>query len=197
MAHEERFAHLTYTIRRKVLKLFGASFHVFDPEGRTVFFSKQKAFRLKEDIRLFTDESMTEELMVMRARQIIDFGATYDIVEQPSGEVLGSLRRKGMKSLLRDEWLIFDGQEQEVGIIREDSSALAAIRRFVENASFFLPQKFHVEVGGKVVCTFAQNFNPFVQKLTVDFTSDEQMQLDPRLGLAAGMLIMAIEGRQG
>jgi uncharacterized protein YxjI len=197
MAHAERFSHLTYTIRRKVLKIFGASFHVFDPEGNTVFFSKQKAFRLKEDIRLFTDESMTEELMVMRARQIIDFGATYDIVEQPSGEALGSLRRKGMKSLLRDEWLIFDPDNQPIGVIREDSSALAVIRRFVENASFFLPQKFHVEVGGQVVCTFAQNFNPFVQKLTVDFTGDEQMQLDPRLGLAAGMLIMAIEGRQG
>jgi hypothetical protein len=47
------------------------------------------------------------------------------------------------------------------------------------------------------VCTFQQNFNPFVRKLTVDFTGDTQGRLDKRLGLAAGILLAAIEGRQG
>ncbi len=41
----------TYRLRRKVLKLFGASFHVYDGE-RVVAFCSQKAFKLREDIRL-------------------------------------------------------------------------------------------------------------------------------------------------
>ena len=45
-----------YTIRRRVFQLFGASFHAYDPNGRVVGFSKQKAFRLKEDIRIYPDE---------------------------------------------------------------------------------------------------------------------------------------------
>ena len=45
-----------YTIRRKLLKVFGASFQVFDPEGRQVASCAQKAFKLKEDIRVFEDE---------------------------------------------------------------------------------------------------------------------------------------------
>jgi glycosyltransferase involved in cell wall biosynthesis len=43
-----------YRIRRKVFKLAGASFHVFDGE-RVVAFCSQAAFKLREDIRLFTD----------------------------------------------------------------------------------------------------------------------------------------------
>lgn len=46
-----------YTIRRKVLKLFGAAFHIYNPAGAVVGFCKQKAFKLKEDIRVYTDET--------------------------------------------------------------------------------------------------------------------------------------------
>ena len=46
-----------FYIRRKVLKIFGGSFHVYDARDNLVFFSSQKAFKLKEDIRVFSDES--------------------------------------------------------------------------------------------------------------------------------------------
>jgi hypothetical protein len=45
------------------------------------------------------------------------------------------------------------------------------------------------------VVTFRQNFNPFVKKLAVRFTDGEHV-LDRRLGLAAAVLLLAIEGRQ-
>ena len=72
-----------------------------------------------------------------------------------------------------------------------------SMRRFIDWASLFLPQKFHLDIGGVPVCTLKQNFNPFVKKLTVDFTGDTQGRLDKRLGLGAAILIAAIEGRQG
>jgi hypothetical protein len=52
-------------------------------------------------------------------------------------------------------------------------------------------------MGGATVATYQQNFNPFVKKLTIDFTMDPQGRLDRRLGLAAAALLSAIEGRQG
>ena len=98
--------------------------------------------------------------------------------------------------MLRDEWVIMDPQDQEIGTVLEDSTALALIRRFVEAAAMLLPQKYHVDVGGTTVATFQQNFNPFVKKLTLDFSLDPQNRLDRRLGLAAATLLSAIEGRQ-
>ena len=79
-----------YTVRRKVLKIFGAAFHVYDAQGGLVGYCKQKAFKLKEDIRLFTDESCSTELLRLAARQMIDFGATYDVTT-PQGDAIGSL----------------------------------------------------------------------------------------------------------
>lgn len=61
-----------YLVRRKVFKIFGAAFHIYDAAGNIVFYSKQKAFKLKEDIRIYTGEDMQQEVLTMRARQILD-----------------------------------------------------------------------------------------------------------------------------
>src|SRR5687767_12753597 len=75
------FAHGAYTVRKKFWKFFGAVFYILDEEGDLIGYSSQKAFKLKEDIRIYTDDSMTEELLVIKARSIIDFGATYDVTD--------------------------------------------------------------------------------------------------------------------
>jgi uncharacterized protein YxjI len=194
--HNDRFNHDQYLVRRKVFKLFGQAFHVYDPAGNVVLYSKLKAFKLREDIRLYTGEDMATEVLSIRARQIIDFSAAYDVIDSASGQPLGSLKRKGFKSLVRDEWMIFDPGERQIGLLQEDSTALALVRRFVDAASLFLPQKHHVEMGGQTVCRLQQNFNPFVFKMTVDFSHDPSRRLDRRLGLAIASLVSAIEGRQ-
>ena len=79
----------------------------------------------------------------------------------------------------------------------EDSTALALVRRFIEGISMFLPQKFHADLAGAgPVATFQQNFNPFVRKLRIDFSPDVGWRFDRRMGLAAAILLSAIEGRQ-
>jgi len=193
---DARFNHPQYVVRKKVFKLLGAAFHVYDAAENLVMYSKQKAFKLREDIRLYTGEDMQTELLSIQARQIIDFSAAYDVIDPQSGGKVGALRRKGLKSMLRDEWVLMDATDREIGLIQEDSTALALIRRFVDAVAMFLPQKYHAQVGGAEVATFQQNMNPFVKKLTLDFSMDPQGRLDRRLGLAAGILLSAIEGRQ-
>ena len=46
------FELTNYMIRRKVFRIFGGAFHIYDPAGQVVGYSKQKAFKLREDIRL-------------------------------------------------------------------------------------------------------------------------------------------------
>lgn len=190
----DHFGHTTYLVRKKVLKLFGASFHIFDPNGQVVLFSNQKAFKLKEDIRLYTGEDMQTEVLVIKARQVIDWAATYDVYDSVNQHSVGLLKRRGLKSFLRDEWIFADEQEREMGLIQEDSTLLALVRRLVTN---LVPQNYHATINGKTVCTFRQNFNPFVMKVTVDFTEDTEGAIDRRLGIAAAILLCAIEGRQG
>lgn len=191
---DDRFLHTTYLIRRKVLKLFGGVFHVFGPDGSVVLYSKMKAFKLREDIRIYTGEDMQTELLTISARNIIDFGATYDVTDAVTGEKLGALRRKGLRSILRDAWLVLDDSDREIGLIEEDNMLLALVRRFLSN---LVPQSYTGQINGQPVLEFKQNFNPFVMKLNLDFSPDTGGLLDRRLGLAAGILLCAVEGKQG
>ena len=190
-----RFQHQTYVIRRQFFKLFGGAFRVYDPSGQLAFYSQQKAFKLKEDIRIYADESQAEEVLSIRARSWLDFAAAYDVVDPLSGEKVGALKRKGFKSMVQDEWVIMDANDRDVGLVREDNALLALVRRFVPFAEF-IPQNFLGSISGQPVCEFRQHFNPIIQKITLDFSPDVTGLLDRRLGLAAGILLVAIEERQ-
>jgi hypothetical protein len=183
----------TYTIRRKVLKLFGGAFYLYDAQENIVGYSQMKAFKLKEDIRLYTGEDMQTELLTIQARQILDFSAAYDVIDATTRTKVGALKRRGWKSVVQDEWIVMNPQDHDIGTIQEDSMLLAAVRRLMTT---LVPQTYHGEVSGISVCTFKQHFNPFVLKMTLDFASDRSALLDRRLGLAAAILLCAIEGRQ-
>ncbi len=195
--YKDPFDYDRFVIRRKVFKLLGAAFHVYDESGNLVMYSKQKAFKLKEDIRLYSDESMKVELLTITARSMLDFSASYDVIDPLAKQKVGALRRKGWSSLARDSWMLLNAHDQEIGTVQEDSMIAALVRRFIDAASLLMPQKFHAEMNGQTVCTYQQNFNPFVRRLTVDFTHDRNKQFDRRLGLAAAVLLSAIEGKQG
>lgn len=187
------FALDFYTARRKVLAAFAPKFHVYDPAGALVAYVEQKAFKLKEDITVFGDEEKTRPLLKIKARAILDISATYDVTDANSGEKVGALRRKGLKAILQDEWAVLDLGDTEVGTIKEDSTLLALLRRFLSN---LIPQNFHVRLDGQEVGQIRQHFNPFVLQHDVDLRADSGRKLDRRLALAAVVLLLAIEGRQ-
>ncbi len=189
---QDIFSYQRYLFRRKVFKAFGGEFRIYGPDGNQVLYSKQKAFKLKEDIRVYSDDTMSNELLTIKAQQIIDFSAAYDVVDPASGVAVGACRRKGFKSLLRDEWLLLDPQGLEMGKIQEDSWLLALLRRRLG----IIPQKYTVRLGEQPVASFKQHFNPFVLKYTLDLSQDYEKRLDRRLAIAAGVLLCAIERRQ-
>ena len=185
-------AAVQYLIRKKFFSVLGAKFHIYNPAGDLIGFSKQKAFKLKEDIRVYRDESMETEWLHIGARSIIDFSASYDVTEPKSGRRMGTLKRAGMSSLFRDKWLVFDEDEQQIGEIVEDSMFLSLVRRFATN---LIPQGFTFKGSdGTEYADYKQHFNPFVQKLSV--TVHENCPLDQAVPLAAGILLVAIEGKQ-
>ena len=181
---------MKYTLKRKFLVLLGKEFSISDEQGNLVGYAKQKAFKLREELNVYKDSSMKEPLISMKARNILDFGATYDIKDSVTGEQLGALRRMGIRSMFRDEWRILSNGDNEIGIIQEESGLLAFIRRFLSN---LVPQRFDLRVGNDDAGGFQQTFNPFLYILEIDV--NEQL-LDKRLAFAAAVLIGAIEGRQ-
>lgn len=183
-----------YYSRKKFFKIFGGEIRVFD-QSRTklLFFVKQKAFKLKEELTVFGDESMGRALLKIQARSILDFGTTYDVTDAITGETVGALRRKALRSMLRDSWEIRDAADQEIGTVVEDSMFMALLRRFLTS---LIPQSFTIEVNGATAGTIHQTFNPFIAQFEVDFSGSSAAALDRRLGIATVVLLQIIEGRQ-
>jgi len=186
------FQHNQYLLKRQVFALAG-KFRFYDPSGQLVLFSQQKMFKLREDIRVYSDENKTQEVLMIKARQIVDFSAAFDVVDSATGQKVGALRRKGLASLLRDEWDILDVGDNVIGKLFEDSMGLALLRRFLTG---LVPQNYDITIGTERVADLKQAFNPFAYQLTLDFSMDLSQRLDRRVGIAAGILLAAIEGRQ-
>jgi len=80
------------------------------------------------------------------------------------------------------------------GLLFEDNMGLALLRRFL--LSSWLPQNYDITFGTTRVADLKQNFTFFRYELNLDFSMDVARMLDRRLGIAAGILLAAVEGKQ-
>jgi len=186
------FRHNHYLFRRKVFKLFGGAFHVYDENGNLLMHSKQKAFRLREDFRVYAAGGGMEELLTIKTSQILDIGATYSVQDGTTGETIGSIRRKGLSSIVRDEWIFLSSDGREVGRLTEKSMSGAILSRLVN----LVPQTYVVmSADGREVAQIRQHFNPVVLKYDMTIV-DPEPSIDRRLLISSGILLAGIEQRQ-
>ncbi len=74
---------------------------ITDASGNSVLFVRQKILNLREDVRIFRDESKTEELYRINADRIIDIGARYRFTDSKTERPLGSIKQRGLKTIWR------------------------------------------------------------------------------------------------
>jgi hypothetical protein len=95
---DSAFQYDQYVLKKQVIALTG-TLRIYNPQEQLVMFSQQKIFKLKEDIRVYADEQKSRELLTIKARQIIDFSAYYDVVDSQYLTRLGGIRRKGLGTI--------------------------------------------------------------------------------------------------
>ncbi|MEO9532583.1 MAG: hypothetical protein ABJG68_16270 [Crocinitomicaceae bacterium] len=95
-------------------------FTVTDGSGKTVAYVKQKLFKLKEAIKVYSSESKKEVIYTIGADRIIDFNASYAF-QNLDGQHLGHVGRKGMKSLLKASYEIYDNNKKQEFLISEEN----------------------------------------------------------------------------
>jgi uncharacterized protein YxjI len=187
------FQYKNYLLKRQVFALTG-KLRFFNPQEQLVLYVEQKMFRLREDIRVYGDESKSQELLLVKARNIIDWAAAYDVLDAATGQKIGTLRRKGWSSMVRDEWEVLDINDQPIGKLFEDSMGQALLRRLLLGS--LLPQNYDMTIGETRVADLRQRFNPFAYQMDLDFSMDSSNKLDHRIGIAAAILLAIIEGKQ-
>lgn len=84
--------------------------YVRDAAGQLRMYVKQKLLKLKEQVTIFADEGQSVPLYHIKADRVIDFNARYNITA-PDGRELGSIRRRGRRSLWRANYEVARGEE--------------------------------------------------------------------------------------
>ncbi len=81
-----------------------------DAEGKLLMFVKQKMFKLKEQVEIYSDEQRTQLIFRIAADRVIDFSANYHFTDA-QGNPWGSVRRQGMRSFWSAHYEVMqDGQ---------------------------------------------------------------------------------------
>ena len=181
-----------YLIREKFLKFFGNKFRIMDEQDNLYGFCEQKRFRIKEDIRIYDDENKNNEWLIIKQRNLVDAWGGFDIVDPRENLLLGSIRRKFWKSVLRTKWELLDSDGNEIGMLIEDSLGYAIARRIL--LGILLPKKFTLWTSAdQQPITMRQKFNPLVKKLVVTIPSGHAF--DRRFIAGLAMVIAAVDGR--
>ena len=80
----------TYVIKKKLLKILGEEFHIYiDDQDVLIGYSEQKALKIKEDIRVFSDKSKSNKILNIKQRNVIDAYGRFDFTDPNTGESLG------------------------------------------------------------------------------------------------------------
>jgi uncharacterized protein YxjI len=198
--------HDRFLLRQRI-KLVINQYEFFLPAadgglGERICFVEQKRFKFKEDIRFYTDETKTQELLRIKARQRFDPRATYDVTDD-LGNKIGAIQKVFGASLLRSTYRILDANGTEVAITTEKSMAIALIRRavgfipYVENVADWLPIPYHFvfKRGEEIIGEMTRQMWKIRDNYTIDVSAGTEHVLDRRLVLAIAVGMDALQAR--
>jgi len=157
-------------------------------EGELIAFAQQKRLAFKEQVTIYADDTKQQPVFGFKARQVLDLGATYDVVDA-DGNPVGLFRKHFAKSLLRTTWSVEQpGLGEAVG--QERNLLVALLRRFVESLSW-LPYHFDFTIGDQPAFSVVKKWG-LRDRYVVDV---HHPQLDRRLVIAMAVALDALQGR--
>jgi len=157
-------------------------------EGALLAFAQQKRLAFKEQVTLYADDAKQQPVLGFKARQVLDLGATYDVVDA-AGNPIGLFRKDFARSLLRSTWHL---EQPGLGALtgQERNQAVALLRRFVDSLSW-LPYHFDFALGAQPAFSVVKKWG-LRDRYVVDI---HDPRLDRRLVVAMAIALDALQGR--
>jgi hypothetical protein len=94
------------TLSFKILALASQA-TVTDANGRTILYTKQKLFKFREHVEIWTDPSQGTRLAEIKADRVIDWSARYSFTDA-QGVPIGSVGRRGWRSMWKAHYETFN-----------------------------------------------------------------------------------------
>jgi uncharacterized protein YxjI len=192
--------HDSFVLRQRIRPVIN-QYEFSLAEGEQPFcFVEQARFKFKEDIRFYTDDSKTSELLRIKARQRFDPHATYDITGA-DGAKIGEIKKVFGTSLIRSTYEI---SSPAVTVTAQESNLVVALFRrlvglipYVGDFADWLPIPYHFDFmhDGEKLGRSQRRFGALRDIYDIDFSADAGRRFDRRLVLAAAVGMDALQAR--
>ena len=181
---ESVFAGNHFRIRQKLFTLPWREYCVEHRSGIRLGFARRKRRRLFDliDIRIYSDETVSTELLSIKQRSFFEWATNYDVVDSTTGQPVGLIRRSSLASFAYREWFVIDALGQELGTIRRKYSL-----------GLFTPQYFFLEFGNNEIGTAVLSPGFFKPTMSLDLSAVPAEKLDRRLAIAFGLIALATD----
>ncbi|WP_338791765.1 hypothetical protein V9L05_19480 [Bernardetia sp. Wsw4-3y2] len=198
MSHFQFPLHLTFKIAT-----FANDFIATDANGQTLAYVRQKIFKLKEEVNLFTDDSKSELKYSIKADRWLDFSASYRF-EDANGKNLGRVARKGWRSIWKAKYEIYDIEDNQDLIIEEANawikvadSALGEVPVLNMLTGYFFNPSYNVSrPNGEIVAKLKKEPSFFGRRFKVEKLMEMEEIEEERILLGLMMMIL-LERRRG
>ncbi len=177
-----------YIIKRPFWSFMERTFRVFTPDGQMIMFIRHPVLKLREEFVVYADEAKTQPMLRIKAQQVIALNFKYDVMDANTNQLLGTVQKQGLKSLIRDKFLILDPTGAEIGYAEEQGHSI--LRRLFPR---LLMARHVIFARGQQVAQIRQIFRFFIREFNVDL---QPMQMDPRFVLAVALLALMADSRR-
>ncbi len=176
---------------------------VTDATGRSLIYVKQKLFKFKEKVDIFSDSTKTTKLGTIQANKVLDWSARY-FFGGPDGREIGSVGRKGMRSLWKASYETFnpgddipDYKISEENPVAKILDGLIGEIPIVGMASSYLfhPKYSAIQNDGEIVMRLTKKPALWEGKFELEKFSDLSSQQELNLILSFTMLLLLERGR--
>ena len=174
---------------------------VTDASGQMLFYVKQKMFKLKEEINVFSDSTQSKQLFTIKANKVIDFSPRYYFTDQ-HGRDVGSMQRHGARSMWKAHYDIYDGDNLEYSIHEESAMTRVLDAVFSDipiigmAAGYVFNPVYNVTLGDKPAFKVTKEPAMFESQFKVEKLADidEDSQQRAVLGIMMMMIMERIRG---
>lgn len=174
-----------------------------DASGATLAYVRQKLFKFKEAIDVFSDTTKTEVNYRIKADKWIDFSTAY-LFTDDKGNRLGKVARKGWASLWKAHYQIIDDKEKLQYTIREENAWVKVMDGIfgqipilsMFTGYLFNPSYLVTDLKGKAMVRLKKEASFFGRRFRVNQLHETHSDDDHRIMLSLMMMVL-LERQRG
>ena len=161
--------------------LIKEKFKIQDGADNTLLWVTTPTLALKKEFHLSSDEACTQEVLDIKMHSIVNFSDKWDVTDTSTNTLIGTIKEK---IHLTPKWDVLNDKGEVMASVGEELKDILV-------GQIGIPKKFNLTHNkGSIIGTYSQEFSMMMLKFDLDFSSDTEILIDRRLGIALGLIIL-------